>query len=89
MGFGCSVCEPVFYARLNPRTASGATGLIVAATLLVVAIAYFSSSWFYASSAAWGLLGIAVGAYIKQQSAIVTVAALSLIFTLVAPILSR
>ena len=73
---------------LNPRLVTGAGLIIAAVTLLVVAIAYFSGSWFYAGSAAWGLLGIAVGAYLKQQSEVVAIAALALLFALVAPSLS-
>ena len=74
-------------SSLNPRVASGAVFLIAAATLLAGAIAYFSGSWFYASSAAWGLLGIAVGAYMKQQSGVGAITSLALILTLIAPIL--
>ena len=78
----------LYETRLNPRAVSGAAILIAMAASLVIAIAYFSNSWFYASSAAWGLLGIAVGGYIKQQSTIVVISLLSLTVALIAPGLS-
>lgn len=79
----------LYDASFDPRNASPAAILIAIATLLAVAIAYLSNSWFYASSAAWGLLGIAVGGYVKRRFAVGAIALLSCMGVAIAPSLSN
>ncbi|MEM8822756.1 MAG: hypothetical protein AAGF30_04015 [Pseudomonadota bacterium] len=68
-------------SRVNPRKGKFAASLIIAAGLFVTAISIWTGSWVYAASAIWGLLGVVVGARVKNEpSAAIFAATASIAF---------
>lgn len=54
-------------SRVNPREGKSAASLIIAAGVFVTVVSIWTGSWVYAASALWGLLGVIVGARVKNE----------------------